>query len=150
MKSLYPYRFIIILAALALLVGMGWFYSRRPLTPRVQIRDAVFTVSLAVTPAEHERGLGYRDTLPRDQGMLFLFRDKAQRSFWMKGMRFPLDIIWILDNTVVDITHNAPVASGGEIPSFVPRQPVNKVLEINAGLASQYGIQVGDTITVLR
>ncbi len=149
MKYLKRFKFAAgILAIVAVLLGI--YYLNRPHIPAVKIRDRVFKIELAVTDAEKEKGLGYRDTLPADSGMLFLFRDKTQYSFWMKGMRFPLDIIWILDDTIVDITHNAPVATGTEMPSYIPKSAVNKVLEINAGLAGKYGIQIGDTVTTLR
>lgn len=144
-------RYKLILAAITgVVVFLGIYYLNRPHIPAVKIRDQVFKVKLAVTAAEKEKGLGYRDNLALDTGMLFLFQEKTQHTFWMKGMRFPLDIIWILDDRIIDITHNAPVATTGEQTSYTPKSPANKVLEINAGLARKYGIQVGDTVTVHR
>src|SRR3989338_662243 len=64
-------------------------------------RGVNLIVELAVTPAQRERGLSGRDRLEPRSGMLFVFEDDGVRGFWMKGMTFPIDIIWIDDERVV-------------------------------------------------
>ncbi len=87
-----------------------------------------------------ERGLGNREYLCRDCGMLFDFETRGQRLFWMKNMRFPLDILWIDGNQVVSISKNvAPDYPG----VFNPPVLADKVLEINGGLSDEYGIKIG-------
>lgn len=118
---------------------------------KMRFREKVIDAEVTLTPAERAKGLGYRDSLGQDQGMLFLFRDKAKHSFWMQGMRFPLDFIWLDGETVVDITENVvhPALSSSLFPqSIAPSVPVNRVLEVNAGFVRLHEIKVGDRLTV--
>ena len=62
------------------------------------------------------------------------------------NLQFPLDFIWIDDNKVVDITENVPVLIQGTIPTIKPKEPINKVLEVNAGEIAAAHIQIGDTV----
>lgn len=116
----------------------------------VTIRDETFTVDLAVTAKEKEVGLGLRESLPADRGMLFIYDHKERYPFWMRGMRFPIDIIWIADRTIVDITKNVAVSDKPveQLPLYHPREPVDKVLEISAGLSDAYAIAIGDTVKI--
>lgn len=126
------------------------YYSKFPLGAKVQIRNTVFQVELAIKPEELVKGLGSRANMPKDHGMLFVFDHRDRFSFWMKDMEFPLDMIWIDDTKIVDISKNVPVQTGYPLPTFSPHVPVNRVLEINAGLSDKYGFQVGDTVTYLK
>ena len=56
---------------------------------------------IADTSPLQGRGLGYRDGLEPGTAMLFVFDDASMRTFWMKGMRFCLDIVWIEGEMVV-------------------------------------------------
>jgi uncharacterized membrane protein (UPF0127 family) len=68
----------------------------------------------------------------------------------MKGMNFPLDFIWIRENKVVDITENAP-AETKTIPSiYKPKEPVDMVLEVNAGVVKKDKIKIGDIIELIN
>jgi len=58
----------------------------------IGIGSSTLQLQLALTPSEHQKGLMFRDTLPTDHGMLFLFQRSKQQSFWMKNTRLPLDI----------------------------------------------------------
>lgn len=94
-------------------------------------------------------GLGNRDTLAENTGMLFLCLGPKigmeTPAMWMKGMRFPVDIIWIDENfTISDITRDVRPNSYPEI--FTPFHPAAHVLEVNAGFALRHGISVGDTV----
>jgi uncharacterized membrane protein (UPF0127 family) len=63
-----------------------------------------YYLQLAVTPAQQDLGLGDRVKLPLDDGMLFVYRSSGTRCFWMKGMRFALDMIWLSPaNEVVSV-----------------------------------------------
>ncbi|MFZ1720091.1 MAG: DUF192 domain-containing protein [Candidatus Moraniibacteriota bacterium] len=111
----------------------------------VRIGDRQFLVELADTPALRERGLGYRETLLSGHGMLFLFPDRPpdRYAFWMKGMRFPLDIAWIRDGQVVFIERNIPAESED---IFRPLAEADSVLEVNAGDLSH--VVTGDAVVV--
>jgi uncharacterized membrane protein (UPF0127 family) len=143
------YPIVTICLALILLFVVG-YYFKNPLVTQVEIRGTRFTVDLAVTPEEQERGLGYRDSLPDNHGMLFLYQGKDRYGYWMKGMRFPIDIIWIRDQNIIDISKNVPVATGSSLPTYTPKEVVNKVLEVNAGTVDRLGIQIGDVVSVVH
>jgi uncharacterized protein len=138
------------LAIILIVLGIFiiWFYTKNPLTTIITIRGHRFQVDVAATDAEKEKGLGLRDNLDLDKGMIFPYDHTAKYSFWMKRMRFPLDIIWIRDNVIVDISKDVPVATGSSLPTYSPRTEVNKVLELNAGVSDQYGFQVGDIVVI--
>lgn len=113
---------------------------------------ASFNVEIADEPEERRVGLSGRDKLATGSGMLFIF-DKADKyKFWMKGMRFPLDFIWINDVRVVDILPNMqpqlPNQPDEALPYLSPIVASDKVLEINAGDAQRMDIRVGDKIQI--
>ncbi len=92
---------------------------------------------------EQERGLGGKESLPIDQGMLFVFGKPDLYAFWMKDMRFPIDIIWLdRDMLVVDVAEGVSPDSYPQI--FRPDEPASFVLELNAGSAERYGVHIGD------
>jgi uncharacterized membrane protein (UPF0127 family) len=125
-----------------------WYYLRHPLTSSVTIRNHKIFVELAITENEKRKGLGERNKLPKDGGMLFLMGEPAYHGFWMNDMRFPLDFIWIDGKTVVDVTENVPNPVGNEPPmGLKPRVPADKVLEVNAGAIALYKIAIGDAVS---
>lgn len=127
---------------------IGTLLHRSP-TSKVSINSATFKVELAKTQKEQMKGLSGRSSLPQDQGMLFVFEKPSRYSFWMRDMKFPLDIIFILDNKVVRVFENVPIAAAddGNPPQFGSDVLSDKVLEINAGLARKNKIKVGDIVT---
>lgn len=144
-------RNILLLFVVLLLGFSAWYYSQYPPTSSVTIRDHKIFIELALTNEEKQNGLSNRKSLPQDQGMLFLMNEPAYHGFWMQGMRFPLDFIWISGKTVVDISENVPSPISNEPPvSLKPRVPADKVLEVNAGVIKRISIQVGDTIEFNR
>lgn len=121
----------------------------------VRIRGLVIHAELARTPAEREQGLSGRSSLADDGGMLFVFEQDIQPGFWMRGMRVPLDFIWISrDLRVVDTTENVPTPEPGtspdQLPLYRPGAPVLYVLEVNAGTVVETGVRVGDTVMLGR
>ncbi|MGB9911316.1 MAG: DUF192 domain-containing protein [Microgenomates group bacterium] len=115
---------------------------------KITIGNTEILVEIADTPEKRERGLSERDFLPENQGMLFIFEKPDYYSFWMKGMRFPLDFVWINGDTVVEITQNVKPEDLQPPKVLKPSQPVDKVLEINNGVVKRYGINVGDKIKI--
>lgn len=141
---------IILVGISILLLFTIWYYVRNPLTTRITIRSKTFSVDVAVTPKEKERGLSYLRSMNPDQGMLFVYDHPEQFQFWMKGMQFPLDFIWIRDKTIVDITKNVPAPKNptDQLPIYHPAVPVDKVLELPAGTTDRMGITVGDIVEI--
>ena len=108
-----------------------------------------FTAIVADTPSVRARGLSGREALAPDRAMWFDMGAEAPFTFWMLGMRFPIDIVWVdADFEVVHVTHEAPVPPDGTTEADLVRYstggvPVRYVLEINAGLARGLGIEPG-------
>jgi uncharacterized membrane protein (UPF0127 family) len=138
------------MAAVVLILIICAYVITRPVSFRqsvVQIGERRFLVELADTSALRERGLGFRDTLPSGRGMLFLFPDvnPDRYAFWMKGMRFPLDIAWIRDGRVVYIERDIPFDSRD---IFRPPIEADSVLETNASELSD--ITPGESVLFSR
>lgn len=111
----------------------------------------VITAEVADTPAERGQGLSFRKSIGLNEGMLFVFNELGSHGFWMKDMRFPIDIIWIAGDRVVGVVENAapePEKSFEELPIYYPPQVVDKVLEIRSGRAGIIGIMEGTVIKV--
>lgn len=116
---------------------------------RVCIRESCAAVEIADDPAARSRGLMYRDRLIPGHGMLFVFEQPGMYAFWMKNMRFPLDLVWIgEDLRVADISENVPACGEGSCAGIQPRIPVRYVLEVAAGFVKEHGIHIGDTATI--
>lgn len=120
---------------------------------RLQAGETTLTVALAKTSEQHKQGLSYCDTVPEGHGMYFVFSDKRATAFWMRGMKVPLDMVWIADNTVIGINRNVPIPVPGatlqELPIYNSPGEVDHVLEIGAGMAEHYGITEGTTVKLL-
>ena len=89
----------------------------------------------------------FRESLPADAGMLFVFPDEASRTFWMKHTLIPLDMLFIsADKRVVSIQHDAAPCITLTCPLDSSNGKAMYVLEVNAGFAKQHGISVGDAM----
>lgn len=117
--------------------------------PHVKLKGETFSVEVADTPDKQQLGLMFRDSLPEDHGMLFIFPNERMRSFWMRNTRIPLDIIYFdADYRVVSIAKGAKPCRTTRCPGYPSDGPAKYVLELNAGLANQLGIQEGDLMEV--
>jgi uncharacterized membrane protein (UPF0127 family) len=109
---------------------------------------AKLDIEIAETEYETQTGLMYRESMEKNQGMLFIFPDEAYHSFYMKNTRFPLDIIYIdKDLRVASIIRNASPMIEASLPSNIP---VMYVLEVNAGLTDIWKLKPGDFIAFAR
>jgi len=119
-------------------------------TPSVSIRGTRIQVDVATTTLAVRKGLSGRTRLEEDEGMLFIFSVPDIYRFWMPDMNFPIDIIWIHDGVVADISRNVSNEFDPAAPVFYsPRTKSEQVLEVNAGFAAKHGIEIGDPV-VLR
>jgi uncharacterized membrane protein (UPF0127 family) len=106
-------------------------------------------VQLARTEAEKQRGLMGVTSLTNEEGMLFIWDEENIYPFWMKDTLLPLDIIWIGTNgTIVEAVTAFP-CEGDPCTVYTPRGNSQYVLEINAGLMRQWGVRIGDNVTIL-
>lgn len=117
--------------------------------PHATIDNHKFDLMIAKTEKEKMVGLSKRKSMNDNQAMLFPFDKKARYSFWMKDTEFALDMIYISDNTIVDIIKNAPPQAGnnGQLPIYTPKTDANYVLEIKGGFSDKYKFKEGDKVT---
>ena len=117
--------------------------------PSVNVGGKSFKVEIADTQEKQALGLMFRDSMPADEGMIFIFPNEAPRSFWMKNCRIPLDIMYFdKELKLVSISANTPPCKVSRCPSYPSKAPAQYVLELNAGTASLLGIGVGDKLTL--
>lgn len=140
---------ILVIAATGAL--SAWYFFLQPTnSTRIGFAGVTLTVELAKTSAEQERGLSYRDSMPLDHGMLFVFDKEATLGFWMHEMRFPLDIIWFnSQRQVVHIEQNLKPCTPQNCPVFSPSTNAMYVLEVNAGFVESHNVTLGQTFTFL-
>jgi uncharacterized protein len=125
--------------------------SSSPSADQVELAvgDATVEAEIADDDSERALGLGGRDRLPPDAGMYFVLADSSPR-IWMKGMRFPLDLVWINGGRVVQVTARVPDEPPGtpetRLPIYSPSRPANRLLEVNAGWAERNGVRRGDPV----
>lgn len=121
--------------------------------PTVTINNQSFKVDIADSLITRNKGLSGRDKLDDDRGMYFIFDMSMKYGFWMKGMKFPIDIIWIYDDKIIGFSENAEPEPGKSIfglKVYYPPSKVNRALEVNAGTVSKYGIKAGDGVIFAR
>jgi len=116
-------------------------------SPYVTLKNERFIVELAETTDKQALGLMFRDQMPDDHGMLFLFPGEAMRSFWMKNTRIPLDIFYFdQELKLVSVSENTKPCRTQRCPSYPSTGPAKYVLELNAGKAAELGVETGDVL----
>ena len=119
---------------------------------KIKIGEKEINVEIADTLHEKDKGLSGKTHISDDEGMLFIFTPKTYPGFWMKNMNFAIDIIWISDNTIVQIDENIPPPppdrKDSDLTLYRPPKAVNFVLEVNAGFSQKNSIKVGDSVKI--
>jgi len=108
-------------------------------------KRAELSVELAVTPAEHIRGLMFREAMPEESGMLFVFGRETTTGFWMKDTKIPLSIAFITSNgTILETQDMEPLSK----QLHRPAQPYRYALEVNQGWFERHGLGPGDRVEI--
>lgn len=120
----------------------------------IKIDDQVLQVQIADTSPLRVRGLMFQETLPFDQGMLFVFDEPGVYSLWMINMLFSLDMIWFdADGNVVHIATNVEPCEGAvetmTCPSQIPSAHSSYVLEVTAGFVERFGIDTNSKLEII-
>lgn len=103
-----------------------------------------FEIEIARTPAEQSKGLMFRESMPENHGMLFIFNEESSKTFWMKNTLIPLDMIFLDGNMmVVEVKANVLPCKADPCPTYPSEKPAKYVLELNAGAAEKKNIRVG-------
>lgn len=150
MSFFHPLFFLILIGVVAAACGTTPDQPYNYSLP-LRVNDTELRVELADTPEKQQQGLSGRPPLNDAQGMLFDFRNtpNARPSFWMKDMKFALDLIWIKDNRIIEITPNVPPApqtTEASLPTYSPTGDVDLVLEVLAGFTERHQIKIGDEL----
>src|SRR3989344_127069 len=117
----------------------------------VQINNKKLNVFVADEEQEQRLGLAVRKKISDEEGMLFTFDKPLMPTFWMKDMKFPIDIIWIKNNQVVEVDRDLapqPGVENQELKLYKPNSEVDAVLEVNAGWAKKNNLSIGDEVIV--
>ena len=141
--------FLLLTCVLIFVLTLGIFYLNNK-NPNVTINQKTFYVDIAKSDSEHEKGLSIYNKIPVNRGMIFLFNKPDYYSFWMKNMKFSIDIIYIRDDKIVDIFQNVslPKSSYENLPIIKPEEKADMVLEINSGLSNKYNFKKGDSVKI--
>jgi hypothetical protein len=151
----------LIILVIALVVCLVSIFAAFILAPSSACRDfnagiitydnkQQLSVALARTTDEHQQGLSGCSSVPPGHGMYFIFPVKTDISFWMKGMKIPIDIVWLSDNKVIGITADVPPPTSPQavLPLYPAPAPVDAVLEIGAGEAQKLKIHQGSIFAI--
>jgi uncharacterized protein len=110
----------------------------------VTVNGVGLVADIAETGEQRSKGLAIKDSLNETEGMLFVFSEPRQYAFWMKDMKFPIDIIWLDSNkTVVHVEHSLDPCGPVSCQTYMPGADSLYVLETVAGFADKYGIVEG-------
>jgi uncharacterized membrane protein (UPF0127 family) len=140
---------------LALAVGLIWWLhaAHQPSDAAqhgiktIDLNGTAIQAEVVSSSADLQEGLSDRASMPENQGMLFEMGYRDRFPFWMNRMHFPLDIIWIDGDKVVEIAPDLPAPALLGVPlTHVPQVDADRILEVNAGVAARAGLKVGDTI----
>ncbi len=137
---------VLLLASFAL---GAFFTPLEPVSPRhiiameeILLGGKTLRVQIADTDAARTRWLSGIETLEDDEGMWFVFPEDGLHTFWMKDMRFPIDILWLdAEQRIIHIEHQVRPETFPR--SFMPNSPARYVLEVRAGWVQEYDIQIG-------
>jgi uncharacterized membrane protein (UPF0127 family) len=113
---------------------------------KLRAGGTIITVELASTESERASGLMYRDSLPKDHGMLFIYPQPQPLSFWMRNTIIPLSIAFFNDDgVIVNILEMKP---GIEVPPYRSEKPCRFALEMATHWFSDHGVKAGDRIEI--
>lgn len=121
----------------------GYYYRQ----VNVRVNGVGLVADIAETGEQRSKGLAIKDSLNETEGMLFVFSEPRQYVFWMKDMKFPIDIIWLDSNkTVVHVEHSLDPCGPVSCETYRPGADSLYVLETVAGFADKYGVIEGTKV----
>jgi uncharacterized membrane protein (UPF0127 family) len=122
-------------------------------TKKLMLKNTTIDLLVAETPDENMWGLSDFPSLPPDTGMMFVFPQPGIHSFWMKDMKFSLDMIWLdSDNRVITIHENINPDTYLQNPPelFRPVKPASAVIEVPGGFVKEYGVRLGEVLEIIN
>ena len=118
------------------------------ITPLVLPSGKTLEAELMIDPDQRARGLMFRDALPEDRVLLFVFDTLSFHGIWMKNCRFPIDILWLdEDARIVHIEAGVPPCRRDPCPAYQPMRKGLYVVEMVSGKAAREQLSVGDQLS---
>ena len=116
---------------------------QQPAPATLQLGEGKFSLRVARTDSERERGLSGTAELPSTEALAFVFPTSDRWGIWMKDMRYPIDIIWLDDSKVVRHIEQRVQPNTYPAKTFQPNDPAKYVIELKAGVVSSQRITIG-------
>ncbi len=139
-------RYLSVLLLLILPVGLA-----SGDTIKLHLGGEFFVVELAISAAEKRQGLSQRHNLAADHGMLFIYTEPTQVSFWMKETYIALDILFFdQKGLLLEFYENAQPCRKTPCPLFTSRGAINYALELHAGSSQRLGLKKGDFFKIIN
>jgi uncharacterized protein len=142
---------VIICVSTIIFAGVAGFLFFSGHTVDIKTAKGSYRLLVEIADSEKERSAGLmgRNSLGDNRGMLFVYDEEVYPGFWMKNMRFPLDIVFIGgDLRIKQIEQNVQPCPPdvSDCALFTPSYPVQYVLEVKSGYTEKHKISVGDTV----
>jgi uncharacterized membrane protein (UPF0127 family) len=112
----------------------------------VSINNYTLMTDLSITDEQIIKGLSIKDSLKENEGMLFILNPSSRRGFWMKDMKFPIDVIWLNENKEIVHIKKSLEPCVSNCPVYYPDRESKYVLETVAGFANKQNLRVGDKV----
>lgn len=122
--------------------------QKLPISAKTTMGGQEIKLEVAKTPKERQLGLMFRESLSENRGMLFAFSPPIIPRFWMKNVVIPLDMVFIHDGEIKSISHNVPPCKLDPCPVYGPNVPIDTVIELKGGRASELNLNIGDEIKI--
>lgn len=144
------YWHCILVALLALPLGFAGEPKPALKTPlRVLINQQPYQMAVASTPEQQEHGLMYQTSLTKGTGMLFPITPSRQVAFWMKNTLIPLDMLFVQNNQLVQIVHNAQPCKADPCSIYASNTSIDTVIELPGGTAKQDHLEPGARVQIM-
>jgi uncharacterized membrane protein (UPF0127 family) len=146
LKKWHFYFLCIAIAIFVLLKLFDWLYWPHAV---ILVAGRSVDATIASTPSHWLKGLSGKSGLRENEGMWFKFNTRDYHTMVMRDMKFPIDIVWLDSDKVVDIAPGLKPENGlqeSQLTLYRPRLPATAVLELPSGFAASSGLKIGDTV----
>lgn len=131
------------------LISSGFFVLYQP-NQKLCFDDKCIEIEIMDTPEKRALGLMYRQRLSEEQGMLFIFDEPREVSFWMKNVQFSIDMIFVNENnTIIHIEKSVPPCYKEPCQKYPSQNKVKYVIEVISGFSDKYNLTNGQSIEII-
>lgn len=144
---MYKYLLSIFLLILIGIFLFFYFFQKNKETEVVINNKIYITAEVADNIIARMKGLSGKEKLAQNKSMLFVFNNYKKYGFWMKDMNFSLDIVWIKDNEIVEVTER--INNQDQRKIYRPQTAINYALEVNSGFVEKNKLKIGDRVDII-